>query len=125
MYKNTLRDLFNPGTDLTANATADVAGKTFVTYSGDMDNGLVSVKPAGASDVVAGVAKYDAKAGELVGVARGASRVLTVTAGSALTAGTPVAPDANGKAVAATGTAYGVAVSDAAANTDVYVSLNQ
>lgn len=124
MFTNRMRDLFNPGTDLTALATANVTGKTFVTYAGDMKEGNITVKPAAAGGHVAGVAKYDAGTDNLVGVARGSSRILTVTTSTALTAGDPVQAGTNGQATKATdGIIVGWAVHNAKANTDAYISL--
>lgn len=124
MYRNQMHERFNPGTDLTANVTEDVTGKTFVTYAGAMQQGIITVKPAPAAAATAGVAKYDAAKGDLVGVARGSSRIVTVTAGAALTAGTPVEVGDGGKAVpASAGVTVGWAVDDAKADEDALISL--
>lgn len=125
MYQNILQDRFNPGTDLTAATTAQVDGKTFLKYSGAMKSGLIQVATADAGGAVAGVAKYDAETNDLVGVARGNSRILTVTAGGALAAGDAVAVGTSGKAVKATSGALvvGYAVDDAADGSDALVSL--
>lgn len=122
-YLNQSKDLFSPGTDLTASASAPVAGKTFVTISGAPAGGLMQVATAGPGTTALGVAKYDASTGEQVGVARG-HRVITVTAGEALPAGTTVQVGANGQAVALTdGVPVGIAADSAAAGADCYIAL--
>ncbi|QXB18934.1 hypothetical protein SAMN04488531_0497 [Corynebacterium coyleae] len=124
MYTNQTRDRFNPGTDLTAVAAVDVTGKTFVAYAGPMRKGNITVRPAAAGKPVAGVAKYDATTDHLVGVARGSSRVLTVTTDTPLTAGDPVEVGDGGRATKAiTGTVVGWAADNAEANTDALISL--
>lgn len=127
MYINYSKERFEPGRDLTAYATEAITGKTFVSIAGPLHgSGNISIKPAVAGDVVCGVAKYDAKAGDLVGVYRGASRVVTVTAASELTAGTAVEVGTNGQATAAaTGEAVGYVIDDCAAGEDALVSLNR
>lgn len=125
MYQNIMQDRFNPGTDLTAVADTAVTGKTFVTIAGPMKGGNITVETATAAGAVAGVAKYDAAAGEFVGVARGSSRVVTVTAAAAIVAGAPVEVAANGHAVTATtGAVVGYAVDTAEATGDALISLN-
>lgn len=124
MYTNQMRDSFNPGTDLTAVAAENIAGKTFVAYAGPMRNGNITVRPATAGADIAGVAKYDAAADTLVGVARGAGRVLTVTAAGTLAAGDPVEVDATGRATkAGNGAVVGWAVDNAKPDTDALISL--
>lgn len=124
MYKNQMRERFNPGTDLTAIATEPVVGKTFVNYSGPMVKGNIAVKPAVAGTAIAGVAKYDQAANELVGVARGAARVVTVTTATTLAAGDPVEVGANGQATKqASGIIVGWAVDAAEAGSDALISL--
>ncbi|AWT27314.1 hypothetical protein Csp1_25660 [Corynebacterium provencense] len=122
-YTNQAKDLFNPGTDLTAAASAPVAGKTFVTISGAPTRGLFQVATATPGTTALGVAKYDAATGDLVGIARG-HRIITVTAGEALPAGTTVQVGTNGQAVALTdGTPVGITMDTAAAGTDCYIAL--
>lgn len=126
MYTNQARDTFNPGTDLTVKASTAVTGKRLATLSGDKASGHLTIKQAADGDLVAGVIKYDAPAGTLVGLARGAARIITVTAGAALTAGTEVQADANGKAIpATTGKVFGYAVTAAQPDTDAEISLNR
>ncbi|MBD8031410.1 capsid cement protein [Corynebacterium gallinarum] len=124
MYQNIMQDRFTPGTDLTAVADTAVVGKTFVAIAGPLKGGNIVVETATAGSATAGVAKYDAKAGALVGVARGSSRVVTVTAGATITAGTAVEVGPAGKAIpATTGITVGYAVDDAADATDALISL--
>lgn len=124
MYQNQTRDRFNPGTDLTAIAATDISGKTFVAYGGPMVRGNITVRPAAAGQPVAGVAKYDAKTDQLVGIARGSGRVLTITTTAMLKAGDPVEVGDGGRATkATTGTVVGWAADDAEANTDALISL--
>lgn len=124
MFTNEMQERFNPGTDLTAVATENVVGKTFVNYSNAMQHGLISVATAQPGHAVAGVAKYDQDANNLVGVARGSGRIVTVTAETELTAGTAVQVGANGKATTATdGVIVGWVVDTATANSDALVSL--
>ncbi|WP_034647403.1 capsid cement protein [Corynebacterium sputi] len=127
-FTNASRDLFNPGTDLTVIAAGDIAGKRFVTASGT-DKGQITVSIAAAGAKPLGVSKYDSSAGDKVGVARG-HRVLTITAGSALTPGTPVAVGEDGAAVAVAGeegdsAAYivGIAVDSADSGDDAFIAL--
>lgn len=124
MFRNVMRDQFNPGTDLTAVATAAVVGKTFAAYSGAMQQGNIAVATAAAGAAAAGVVKYNAAAGDLVGVARGSGRVVTVTAGGTISAGEGVEVGADGAAVpATTGIVVGWAVDNADAGADVLISL--
>lgn len=127
-FNNIAHDRYNDGSDITAQANAAVAGKTFAAIAGDMTaEGLLSVKPAATGGNTVGVVKYDADTGEKVGVARGSSRVITVTAGGAITAGDEVAVGAGGKAVKATEGAVvvGYAFDSVDAGADALVSLNR
>lgn len=127
-FNNTARDRFNDGSDITAEANAAVTGKTFAAIAGDMTaEGLLSVKPAATGNNTVGVVKYDADTGEKVGVARGSSRVITVTAGGAITAGDEIAVGAGGKAVKATegAVAVGYSFNTVDAGADALVSLNR
>ncbi|MHA2789672.1 DUF2190 domain-containing protein [Corynebacterium sp. S7] len=125
MYQDQMKDRFNPGTDLTAVATGTITGSTFVAIAGPLKNDLINVATATAGTHAAGVAKYTAVDGDLVGVARGSSRVVTVTAGSVLTPGDLVEVGAGGMAVKhTTGTVVGYAVDNAAANEPALISLN-
>lgn len=101
-FTNEMRDRYNPGTDLTCRTTTPVVGKTFANIAGPMTGGLISVTTATAGGPVAGVIKYDQDAEQTVGVARGSSRIVTVTADGPITAGNPVTVGTAGKATAAT-----------------------
>ncbi|MGP9611112.1 DUF2190 domain-containing protein [Corynebacterium sp. AOP36-E1-14] len=127
-FNNIAHDRYNDGSDITAEANAAVVGKTFAAVAGDMTaEGLLSVKPAATGNNTVGVVKYDADTGEKVGLARGSSRVITVTAGGAITAGDEVAVGAGGKAVKATegAVAVGYSVNTVKAGADALVSLNR
>lgn len=124
MYRNVMRDRFNPGTDLTAYAQDTITGKTLVSYAGPMKQGNIAVATAAAGAAVAGVAKYDADAEELVGVARGSGRVVTIHAATSLTAGDPVeVADGGGVTTTSTGTTIGWAADNADAGADALISL--
>ncbi|MCT1639197.1 capsid cement protein [Dietzia cinnamea] len=123
-YQNPARDLYNDGSDITCRATAKVTGKTFAAISGARVDNLIGITTAAAGARTAGVVKYDANTDDLVGVARGSGRVITVTAGGAITAGDDIQVGANGKAIKATdGVVVGYAVDTATNGTDVPVSL--
>lgn len=125
MYQNIMQDRFKPGTDLTAVANSAIVGKTFTAYAGPLKGGNIVVGPATAGTATAGVAKYDAKAGALVGIARGSARVVTVTAGAGITVGTAVEVGPGGKAIpATTGVIVGYAIDDADTDTDALISLS-
>ena len=124
MFSNPMHDIYNPGTDITAVATEAISGKTIVKVTGPMVSGLIQVAPAAAGEAAIGVAKYDADKGDKVGIARGAGRVVTITAGAAVTAGQEVEIDAKSTASPKSdGQAIGVAVDDAEAGEDAKISL--
>lgn len=120
---------YEPGKNLTAVATAAVTGKRFVAISGNRSTasataGNLSVAHATAAGRIAGVSQADAAVGALVGVLRGNSRVVPVTAGAAITAFQEVEVGAAGVAVPkAAGVAVGYAVTGAANGTDAQISL--
>lgn len=125
-FINQARDYYNPGTDLTTVATTPVRGKTFAAIAGPRTRNLLSTTTAKPGALAAGVFKYDAAADELVGVARGASRILTVTAEVAISAGETIYVGNDGQATnTSEGIAVGYAVDDAEPGADVLVSLNQ
>lgn len=124
MFSNPMHDIYNPGTDITAVATEPVSGKTIVKVAGPMVSGLIQVAPAAAGEAAIGVAKYDAAKGDKVGIARGAGRVVTITAGAAVTAGQEVEIDAKSTvSPKSDGQAIGVAVDAAKAGEDAKISL--
>lgn len=120
---------YEPGTNLTGVATATVVGKTFLAISGNRSTasataGNVSVATATAAGRTCGVAQADAASGELVGVLRGNSRVVPVTAGGTIAAFAEVEVGTGGKAVTkASGVAVGYAVTGATNGTDAQISL--
>lgn len=118
-------DVYSPGADLTAQATAPVAGGRFVKISGNRStNGPISVAHADAAGRVAGVAKWDAATGDLVSIARGNSRVVNVKASGAISAFAEVQVGADGQAVTlSAGKAVGYALASAASGAPVQVSL--
>lgn len=117
--------VYAPGADLTAEATSAVTAKRFVAISGDRTSGgNIAVAPATAAGRVAGVAKADAASGDLVGVARGNSRVVKVTADGSLTAFAEVEVGTAGKATAhSAGVAVGYALTGASDGDDAQISL--
>jgi hypothetical protein len=119
--------IYDPGDDLTGFASADVLGGRFVSVSGDRDatSGTVKFATTAAGARAHGVARFDAKSGNLFTVARGNARVVEVQAGAAaITAGHDVEVGANGVAVTqSTGVAVGYVVTGCAANGVAQVSL--
>ena len=123
-YANQMRDIFNPGTDITVVATTAVVGKTFAAISGPRSQNMLSVTTAKPGAPTVGVFKYDADADDMVGIARGASRIVTVTADGPITAGSPVEVGTGGKAKTAdAGTVVGYAVDTAENGGDAMISL--
>lgn len=117
--------VYDPGKDISAEATAAVTVRRFVKISGNRTSGgNVAVAPAAAGDRPCGVAGHDAGVGELVRVVRGNSRVVKVTASGAIAAGAEVQVGANGTAATkAAGIAVGYAITGAADATDAEISL--
>lgn len=100
---------FDPGDDLTGQATAAITGRTFVNVSGakqagsqglanDTLGGSIPVAPCGAGAKALGIASYDAAIGAKVPIMRG-HKVVPVVAGAAIAAGAEVESDATGRAV--------------------------
>ncbi len=117
-------DVYNPGRDITGRAASKVETSRFLAIAGDVTAGVVAVAHAAAGGRVAGVAKYGAEAGELVGLARGNSRVVRVAAGASITAFTEVEVGPDGKAVpAAAGKVVGYAITSATAGSLAAISL--
>jgi hypothetical protein len=116
--------VYEPGRDITGRASAAVTGKRFLKISGNRSSGNIAVAPADAAGRVCGVAKYDAASGEIVGVARGNSRVTHVTADGAIAAFAEVEVGTTGKAKTKTaGIAVGYALTAAADGADAEISL--
>jgi hypothetical protein len=117
--------VYNPGGDVTGQATTAVVAKRFVMVSGNRTAaGPVAVAPATAAGRTCGVAGNDAAIGELVRVVRGNSRVVRVVAEAAIVAFAEVQVGAAGQAITkAAGVAVGYALTAAALGADVEVSL--
>ena len=117
-------DVYSPGRDITGRAATPVAASRFVAISGDAVSGVITVGHAVAGGRVAGVAKHTADPGELVGLARGNSRVVRVEAGAALAAFADVRVGADGKAIpATTGKVVGYAITSAATGALAAISI--
>ena len=111
-------DVYSPGRDITGRAATPVAASRFVAISGDAVSGVITVGHAVAGGRVAGVAKHTADPGELVGLARGNSRVVRVEGPD----GTPRAQC--GKAIpATTGKVVGYAITSAATGALAAISI--
>src|SRR6476620_3444746 len=116
--------VYDPGKDITAEASVAVTARRFVKISGNRTaGGNVAVAPAAAGDRPCGVAGNDSATGGLVRVVRGNSRVVRVTASGAI-AGAEVQVGVNGTAVTkAAGIAVGYAITGAADATNAEISL--
>lgn len=110
---------FTPGKDTTYVASADVVGGQIVEVTGDR-----LVGPAGAGSVkAAGVALFDAKAGESVTVQRYGTQRLLVSSAAAVVAGDRVAIAAAGTIVTATTATVGLVIKGAAASARAEVNF--
>ncbi|OZC76368.1 DUF2190 domain-containing protein [Rhodococcus sp. 06-418-1B] len=118
-------DVYGPGRDISAQATAAVIGGRAVAISGNrVAEGNLAVAPASAGGRIFGIAKHDAAVGGLVSVARGNARVVRIRAGGAIAANAEVEVGAAGAVVTKTsGVAIGYAVTGAANGTDAQISL--
>ncbi|WP_137725727.1 DUF2190 family protein [Prescottella subtropica] len=118
-------DVYGPGLDITGRAAAAITAKRFLRITGNTSEGNVTVGHAPTGGRVCGVAKYDTASGDLVGIARGASRVVRVTAAGTVAAFAEVQVGADGKAAPLTdGIPVGYAITAAAPGTDALISLN-
>lgn len=116
--------VYEPGRDLTGRASATVTGKRFLKISGNRSSGNIAVAHADAAGRVCGVSKYDAASGDVVGVARGNSRVTFVTAAANIAAFAEVEVGTSGQAITKTsGIAVGYAVTAATSGGDAEISL--
>lgn len=116
--------VYEPGRNLSGRASAAVTGKRFLKISGNRNGGNIAVAHADAAGRIAGVAQYDAASGDLVGIARGNSRVTFVTAGGAIAAFDEVEVGAAGVAIKkASGVAVGYAVTAVTSGGDAEISL--
>lgn len=122
---NELIGVYEPGQDITGRASANVTGKRFLKISGNRGAaGNIAVAHADAAGRACGVAKYDAPSGEIVGVARGNSRVVEVTAEGAIAAFAEVEVGTAGRAkTIAAGKAVGYALTGAVDGADAEISL--
>ncbi|TDK88660.1 capsid cement protein [Mycolicibacterium mucogenicum] len=117
--------VYEPGRDITGQATAPVAARRLVKISGNRAvSGNLSVAPCAAGDRAFGVAGHAADTGQLVRVVRGAGRVVEITASGAIAAGAEVQAAAGGAVTTkAAGIAIGYAVTGAADATNAQISL--
>lgn len=117
--------VYDCGCDISGRASAAVTGKRFLKISGNRGSaGNIAVAHADAGGRVAGVSKYDAASGDIVGVVRGNSRVTYVTADGAIAAFAEVEVGTAGKAkTKGTGVAVGYVLTAAADGADAEVSL--
>lgn len=125
MFDNPTRDYYQPGTDITARATMNVTGKTFAAISAPRVGGSIQVTTCDGTTPIIGVVKYNAAKGQLVGIARGAARILTITAGADITAGQAITSNQSGQAIPATDSQQvaGWAIDNAESGTDALISL--
>jgi predicted RecA/RadA family phage recombinase len=125
MAKNVCLPFKEPGSRLTATATAAVTGKRFVAISGDrQDDGTYSVAPPDAGGRVYGVAEYDAPAGGKVGIIKWPGIELPVESAGAIDAGAEVQVDGAGRVVTlAGGTPVGFTTTSNADGDDARVVL--
>lgn len=118
---------YDPGDDLSCQATATITGRRFVVVSGakqvgsqalsnDTLGGNILVAHAGAGARALGISTYDCPSGSKVNVMRG-HKVVPVEAGAAITAGAKVMSDATGRAVPWTSAA-------SEANSELGICLN-
>ena len=88
----------------------------------ELTDSLTVAPTSAASANVIGVAMFDAKAGEPVGVET--EGLFKLVAGGAITAPTKVASAADGKVVAGTENTVGIALNDAGTDEYVYVKFS-
>lgn len=137
---NAVIPLYEPGSRITAAATAAIGAGRFVKISGNLQGGpgldvstptspltggnLPQVAQCVAGDKAYGVSGWDAAAsGDVLPVLNGPGMVVPMVSGAATTAGQEVQSDANGAAIPlAAGKSNGMAIS-AAAGGVVYVRL--
>jgi hypothetical protein len=122
-----------PGEDISAKATAAVAGKRFVKVSGARTSGpglaataegsVYQAAQCVAGDRAIGVSAWDAALNEIFTIIIGG--IVPVTSGAAITAGAEVQADANGKAITlAAGKSLGVCMNTVAgADVDAEIKL--
>lgn len=122
---NELVEIYEMGRDITGRASAAVTGKRFLKISGNRSGGNIAVNHATAAGRTCGVAKYDQPTvGGIVGVARGNSRVVPVTADGNIAAFAEVEVGSAGKAKTKdAGIAVGYALTAATDGNDAEISL--
>lgn len=115
--------VYEPGRDITGEATGAITAKTFLKISGNRTSGgNIAVVTATAAGRVCGVAKHDAASGALVSIARGG--VVKVTASANIAAGAEVEVASGGQAVTkSSGVAVGYAITGATSGGDAEISL--
>lgn len=120
-YQNAVHKVLDPGLNFTGVASANVLGGTFATFATGGVPGAPNLVTAVAGDKIIGVFKYDAAAGETVGVLTGGQ--CDVIAAGVIAAKDAVTADASGKAVKATTAAegFGTAYTDAAIGERAYI----
>lgn len=106
--------IFKPGREFTLTTSADVTGGKCLVISGQE----TVAHSGGASAAFVGIAAFDAKSGDIVGVTRGG--VHELTASGTINDGDPIMTAASGAVAAHTGTTWsqviGLALADAADN---------
>jgi len=119
--------LFDPGSALTATASAAVTGKRFVDVTAGLNaaNGtLATVAHAAPAARALGVAVRDTASGARLTVETRPGAVVPVTAGATIAAGAEVEVGSAGQAITlASGKACGKALSAATSGNDVFVRL--
>ncbi|QNI06499.1 DUF2190 domain-containing protein [Mycobacterium kubicae] len=117
--------VYDPGANITAEASSAVTARRFVAITGNRTTGgNIAVAHATAGGRICGVAGNDADSGALVNVVRGNSRVVKVAAGGSISAFAEVEVGTAGKAVTlSSGVAVGYALTAASNNTDAEISL--
>lgn len=117
--------VYDPGKDITGEATGAITARRFLAITGNRTSGgNIAVAHATAAGRVCGVAGSDAASGGLVTVVRGNSRVVKVTAAANISAFAEVEAGANGQATPlAAGVAVGYAITGATSGGDAEISL--
>lgn len=122
---NQIFEYFSDSSAITCKAGAAITGKRFVKLAAGGTAQAPVVVPCGAGERPYGVAAWDVASGEHVTIVR--RGVVSITAGTALTAPLAIASGADGKAVAvgaSPAVAYGDLHADTLVNTDAAVALS-
>jgi hypothetical protein len=136
MAVNECIPFYEPGRRITGQATAAITGKRFLAITGNRvsdgslaltaatDGGNIAVAHATAAGRICGVSSYDAASGAKVGVHRGNSTVVPVTAAATITAFQEVEVATGGMCTPkASGVAVGYALTGCASGADAQISL--